>query len=73
MMMLYDAYLAFFTPLSPGVITIILCSSLTDNCNKHFRTNYGPACTFIENLDSRQLLETAKPEDGLESICKDIF
>ena len=53
-MMLSSAYLFYFSPLSSGGLIMILCSYLTDTCNKHFGTNCGPAFPSIDHL--RQFL-----------------
>ena len=42
MMILSYAYLASFSPPSPGVLAMILCSSLTGTYNNNFETNCGP-------------------------------
>ena len=50
MMMLSPASLASFSTLSDGRLTMLLCSSLTDNHNNSFGTNCGSASPSINNL-----------------------
>ena len=42
MILSYASLDSFISP-SSGVITMLLCSSLTDTCNNNFGTNYGSA------------------------------
>ena len=55
MMILPSAYLASFSTPSSGIITIILCSSLTDTFNNKFRTNYGSYLLLIVSQDTYRL------------------
>ena len=50
MLMLFTAYIAYFSPPSSGIIIILLCSSLADTFNKNFGTNCGHAWLYIDNL-----------------------
>ena len=56
-MMLSFACLASSSLLYSGGIKILLCISLTNTFNKNFRTNCGPACTYIYKLMSLLAIE----------------
>ena len=47
---IYSTSLAYLSPHSSGVLTIILCISLTNTCNKNFGTKCGYAGPSIDNL-----------------------
>ena len=49
-MMLSSASIDSFSPPSSVGITMILCSYMTDTCNKNLETNCGPAFLSRDNL-----------------------
>ena len=55
MAMLSSASLSTVSPPYLDVLTMILCSSMTDTCNNNFGTNCGPAGPYID--DPRQSLD----------------
>ena len=73
MIILFSESLSILSPPYSGGITILLCGSLTDTCNKILELTVFLIDRQCIILDNHLILGTAQPENVVESNFEDIF